>query len=314
MSRLGFLPSIAATLFFSLALCSTTQAAARTYVSVTGNDGNPCTYTSPCRLFQHAHDVVDAGGEVIALTSGGYGTLTITKNVTISGVGVSAVASPFSTESAITIATTGITVVLRSISIRAFGAGTGGNGISVTAVGNLHIEGCVISGFVNNGINVNLTEDGSHILMKDTIVRNNSSIGLLIQTTTGIVSASIDNCRAERNGTAGFYAANNSRVTINRTVASGNTVAGFYVFGSGAGANTELSCEECVASNNQYGFFVDGFLGGVGTVRVSHSTVTNNTLFGFYQSGTGVFNTLGNNLLRGNGTDTTGTITTITLQ
>jgi hypothetical protein len=301
--------------FFSLSLCSTTQAAvARTFVSVTGSDANPCTYTSPCRLFQHAHDVVDDGGEVIALTSGAFGSLTITKNVTISGVGVSAVASPFSTESAITVATSGITVVLRSISIRAFGAGTGGNGISVTAVGNLHVEDCVISGFVNNGININLTEDGSHILMKDTIVRNNSSIGVMIQTTTGIVRASIDNCRAERNGTAGFYAFNNSRVTINRTVASGNTVAGFYVFGSGAGANTELSCEECVSSNNQYGFFDDGFLGGVGTVRVSRSTVTNNGLFGFYQSGTGVFNTLGNNLVRGNGADTTGTITPITLQ
>jgi hypothetical protein len=306
--------SIAATLFFSLALCSTTQAAvARTYVSVTGADSNPCTYASPCRLFQHAHDVVADGGEVIALTSGAYGTLTITKNVTISGVGVSAVASPNSTEDAITIATAGITVVLRSISIRAFGAGTGGHGINVTAIGNLHVEDCVISGFTGSGINVNLSATGSHIFIKDTITRNNGFDGIVITTSTGTVRASIDNCRLERNINDGFFADHNSRVTINRSVAAGNGGYGFYASSS---ATIELSCEECVSSNNGLnGFAANGFSGGVATIRVSHSVASNNSTNGFLQLGTGVFNTLGNNLVRGNtSTDTSGTITPITLQ
>jgi hypothetical protein len=312
MYTLRFLLRIAAMLFFAVALCSATQAAvARTFVSVTGSDANPCTFTSPCRLFQHAHDIVADGGEVIALTSGAYGTLTITKNVTISGVGVSAVASPFSTEDVITIATPGITVVLRSISIRAFGAGTGGHGINVTAVGNLHVEDCVISGFAVNGINVNLTADGSYIFIKDTISRNNYN-GISIQTSTGIVRASIDNCRAERNTNVGFRASDNSRVTINRSVASGNGATGFYT--NSFGGSAELSCEECVSSNNStYGFGVNAFFGGTATIRVSHSTATNNGSFGFYQFNPGVFESLGNNLVRGNtGGDTTGTITTIT--
>jgi len=306
--------SIGATLFFSLALCSTTQAAARAYVSVTGSDANPCTYSLPCRLFQHAHDVVDDSGEVIALTSGGYGTLTITKNVTISGVGVSAVSSPYSSESAITIATAGITVGLRSIIVRAFGAGTGGNGIVVTAVGNLHVEDCVISGFGVTGINVGLTADGSHIFIKDTIMKNNGVYGIIIATTTGIVRASIDNCRAERNAFHGFFASRNSRVTINRSVASGNSGIGFNARSDVSGETAELNCEECVSSNNIDGFDAIGTSSGVATMRVSHSTATNNTGFGFVQSGTGVFNTLGNNTVRGNGTPTSGTITTITLQ
>ncbi|HYR75259.1 MAG TPA: right-handed parallel beta-helix repeat-containing protein [Pyrinomonadaceae bacterium] len=313
MYRLRFF-SVVATLFFSLAVCSTTQAAARAYVSVTGNDANPCTYTSPCRLFQHAHDVVDAGGEVIALTSGAYGTLTITKNVTISGVGVSAVASPFSTESAITIATAGITVVLRSISIRAFGAGTGGFGINVTSVGNLHVEDCVISGFADHGINVNLTADGSYIFIKDTITRNNGGSGIEITTSTGTVRASIDNCRSERNALYGFTASNNSRVTISRSIASGNSTSGFYSVGNGP-STTELSCEKCVSSSNLNGFDAFAFSGGAATIRVSHSTATNNTSNGFLQGAAGVFNTLGNNLVRGNtGMDTNGTITPIMLQ
>ena len=313
MYKLRFLLSIAATLFFSLALCSTTQAAARTYVSVTGADSNPCTYASPCRLFQHAHDVVADGGEVIALTSGAYGTLTITKNVTISGVGVSAVASPNSTEDAITIATAGITVVLRSISIRAFGAGTGGNGINVTSVRDLHIEGCVISGFIRTGILVDLST-GSHIFIKDTIVRNNGIGGIFITTSTGTVRASIDNCRLERNFDDGFFASNNSRVTINRSVASGNGGGGFYAFSDASGATTALSCEECVSSNNSNGFIVQAYSGGAATIRVSHSVATNNSNNGFLQAVAGVFKSLVNNLVDGNGTDTSGTITVLAAQ
>ena len=77
----------------------------------------------------------------------------------------------------------------------------------------------------------------------------------------------------------------------------------------------ELSCEECVSSNNGYGFAVDAVSGGVATIRVSHSTATNNTSFGFVQAGAGVFESLGNNLVRGNnGTDTSGTITVIAAQ
>jgi hypothetical protein len=307
MYKLRFLLCIAAMLFFSLALCSTTQAAAaRTYVSVTGADSNPCTYASPCRLFQHAHDVVADGGEVIALTSGAYGTLTITKNVTISGVGVSAVVSPYSFEDGVAIATPGITVVLRSIDIRASGAATGGHGINVTSVGNLHVENCIVSGFIGHGIYVNLAADGSYIFIKDTIVRNNSTHGIYITTNSGIVRASIDNCRSERNGGKGFWAYNNSRVTINRSVASGNGQAGFEITGFGAAA--ELSCEECVSSNNADGFDVGaGAAGGVGTIRVSHSTATNNTGFGFSNTG-GTFESKGNNTVRGNGTQSTGAI------
>ena len=108
MYRLRFLLSIAATLFFSLALCSIAQAGPslpnRTFVSITGDDANDCLNITPCRNFQRAHDAVADGGEVVALTSGGYGTLTITKNVTISGEGYE-VESSAAAGDAITIAT-----------------------------------------------------------------------------------------------------------------------------------------------------------------------------------------------------------------
>jgi nitrous oxidase accessory protein NosD len=190
------------------------------------------------------------------------------------------------------------------------GLGTGSNGINVTSVGTLHIEGCVIRGFTAEGIGVNLAADGSYIFIKDTITRNNSLAGVFIRTSTGTVRASIDNCRSERNGNEGFLAHASSRVTINRSVASGNAGSGFAAISNVLGATTELSCEECVSSNNAYGFRVDVSA----TIRVSHSTATNNTEFGFLQNG-GVFKSLGNNLLDGNTTaNTSGAITPITLQ
>src|SRR5437762_1523252 len=149
MYRLRFLLSVAVTLFVSFPLCSLTQAAPRTFVSGLGSDANPCSRTAPCRTFQHAHDLVDANGEVLALDSAGYGVLTISKNVTISGEGVEATINALSGD-AITIATAGLKVVLRSITVEGFG--TGSRGINVSAAVDLTIQHCVIHGFTSDGL------------------------------------------------------------------------------------------------------------------------------------------------------------------
>ncbi len=66
-----------------VAVASGVDAAPRTFVSTLGNDANPCSLASPCRAFQAAINAVDAGGEVVALDSGGYGTMTIAKSVAV---------------------------------------------------------------------------------------------------------------------------------------------------------------------------------------------------------------------------------------
>ena len=292
----------ASLIIFTLAFTALAYAAPqRTFVSAQhgddANTANNCSLTLPCRNFNAAVGVVNAGGEVVALDSGGYGATTISKAVTLtSPLGVyAAITALTAGSSAITVSAASTdTVVLRGLTLTGLGGQTG---INVTSVGNLHVEGCVISGFTDNGIIVNLTADGSRIFIKDTITRNNGLYGIFIVTGTGIVRASIDNCRSERNGGRGFCASDNSLVTINRSVASGNSSVGFFAFSNASGTTTtELSCEECVSSNNSSGF---GVTGASATIRVSHSTATNNTGFGFVQSG-GVFESLGNNLVRGN--------------
>jgi hypothetical protein len=58
-------------------------AAPRTFVASWGNDANACSRGAPCRSFQVAIGAADAGGEVVALDSGGYGPFSVTKSLSV---------------------------------------------------------------------------------------------------------------------------------------------------------------------------------------------------------------------------------------
>ena len=64
--------------------------ATRTWVSGVGDDANPCSRTAPCKTFAGAISKTAPGGEISALDPGGFGAVTITKSITISGVGTQA--------------------------------------------------------------------------------------------------------------------------------------------------------------------------------------------------------------------------------
>src|SRR2546423_875533 len=70
----------------------------RSLVSTTGADRNACTRDLPCRNFDAAINNTVAGGEVVALDSGGYGKITsITKSIAIiAPLGIHAAMSVFS--------------------------------------------------------------------------------------------------------------------------------------------------------------------------------------------------------------------------
>src|SRR6266404_6105434 len=83
----------------------------RLFVASFGSDTNNCFLATPCRTFQVAHNLVDPGGEVVALDAAGYAPLTITKSVTITAnpgfyAGVAA-----ATGNSVTIATASVNVV-----------------------------------------------------------------------------------------------------------------------------------------------------------------------------------------------------------
>ena len=64
---------------------SASAQATRTWVSGVGDDVNPCSRTAPCKTFAGAISKTAAGGIIMAMDDGGFGTLTITKPITVDG-------------------------------------------------------------------------------------------------------------------------------------------------------------------------------------------------------------------------------------
>ena len=55
----------------------------RVWLSGTGVDSGTCPRQSPCHTLTYAHGQVAAGGEITVMDPGGYGTVNITKAVSI---------------------------------------------------------------------------------------------------------------------------------------------------------------------------------------------------------------------------------------
>lgn len=296
-------------LLFALAAVATQAQTARAFVSSAGSDANDCSRPSPCRNFQRAHDVVTAGGEVVALDSAGYGAVNIAKSVTITGAGVHAAAtSPSGGGNVVTVNGAGITVVLRSLQIQSHPASVSGSGISARNFAVLHIEDCTVRAASTGFSFFPNAADGTparKLFIKDSIFRNNGGSGILLSNAadTGTLSATIERTRLENNAFGGgeFRLA---KVTLRDCLASGNAFTGIL-----ASEGSEVNVESCVSTyNGNHG--MAAFDGGI--IRVSHSTATNNTQFGFRNDGTSTFESRENSTVRGNGIgNVSGTITPI---
>src|SRR5262249_1761824 len=104
---------------------------ARTFVAAAnGNDGANCDRLTPCRTFQRAHDNTLANGEITVLDAGGYGTVAITKALSIinDGVGEAGVLVSGGFTGIAIAAGADEPVSLRGLTVKGIGFG-GGNGI-----------------------------------------------------------------------------------------------------------------------------------------------------------------------------------------
>jgi hypothetical protein len=249
--------------------------ATRTWVSGVGDDANPCSRTAPCKTFAGAISKTATGGEINVLDPGGFGGVTITKSITISSEGFEAGVLVSGTNAIIINATTTSNVVLRGLDIE--GLGTGLDGIKVLGgLGSLHVEKCTINNFRGtngSGIEIATTTAAAttHVLIKDTIVRNNgqnTGAGILINPTGGaIVKASLDNVRMEFNN-AGFQAKGSVTASVSNSVAASNTFAGF----SAALSPAVLNLTDSVANNNGTGVVCAAST----TVRMDNLSITGN--------------------------------------
>src|SRR5262249_1702126 len=153
---------------------------------------NPCTFASPCRTFQKAHDTVAAGGEIDVLDPAGYGALFIFKAISIQGHGFSGISVTNGGTGMTIFASANDRIHLKGVLID--GVGTGNVGIQFTSGKSLTVENCIVRNFSFSGLGV--SNNGAFPLVltvSNSYFADNGSNGIVLQPNgSGRVTASID--------------------------------------------------------------------------------------------------------------------------
>lgn len=279
--------SVVFALLFS---ASANAQAIRTFVSaLNGTDFNQCTRTDPCRNFSAAATMVADRGEVVALDSGGYGPIIITKELVLLGApGVHASIAP-SSGNAITI-NLGIRAVvwIRNLYLRGPGAD---RGIWISGFGAVvHIQDVVIDGF-GDGLYV---DDHSEVDIADSTLRNNSRFGVYVEGTndTAPAKVAIHRCHLVRTIGNAVNAGNDAWISAIDTTAVDNGTA-FRT----QGTNVRMDLERVSVMGS---FFALINVGGASTtIRFANCTIVDNNT-ALLETGAGQIISGQNNTVIGN--------------
>jgi hypothetical protein len=245
--------------------------AARTWVSGVGDDVNPCSRTAPCKTFAGAISKTAAGGEINCLDPGGFGTVTITKAMTINcketGIGsILASGVPGITINALA----ADRVTLRSLQIQGINQSTsaaGTIGVRILSAATVIIEDSVITGFAQQGINDARTAAGTKLFIRNSVISNNTGNGIGLGGSNGN-NVEIENT-SSINNLFGISALTGNAVMAKRSVFSGSTDTGVF-----ADAGAVVTVDDSAISNNLKG------VSATGNLRLSNSDINfNGTAF-----------------------------------
>lgn len=206
---------VAALVFGPAGIDAASAQATRTWVSGVGDDANPCSRTAPCKTFAGAISKTAAGGAISVLDPGGFGSVTITKSITLQADGDLGGILSSGVNGVIVNVSASDKVVLNGLSID--GAGTGTNGVRMIGAGSLVIANCVIQGArggTGYGVDVQAT-DGARVTITRSQILNNIG-GVNVKPASGT-----------------------NNVTVDRSIIEGNS--GFSVHADGAGAAISLN-------------------------------------------------------------------------
>jgi hypothetical protein len=302
MSKFRFTIKVLALAIFTISCVSIAQAqASRTWVSGVGDDANPCSRTAPCKTFAGAISKTAACGEIDALDPGGFGSVTITKSITIDGSGTFAsILASLVNGITINAAATDV-ITIRGVSINGFCNGI--NGINILSAKTVNVEDCVIFRFnTGNGITAN-DANGVNLNVRNSVIRDNTLDGINTTSSAGFVNVSLDNVRLSGNAN-GLHARSGSKVSARNSVFANNTANGIFVDAAAAQFAFVSVWSSQITTNGQNGLRAGnaGNLGGSGA-EVSQNQINRNTSNGVLVSTGGAVNTFTNNGIFGNGTD-----------
>ncbi|HEX2826568.1 MAG TPA: hypothetical protein VHP37_09505 [Burkholderiales bacterium] len=293
--------------------------ATRTWVSGVGDDVNPCSRTAPCKTFAGAISKTALNGEINCLDPAGYGTVTITKSITIDcknthgsilNASVNGINIPFDNFTAV--GETRKSVRIRGLALN--GADTGTNGIRITgnntAGTEVFVEDTVMDG--NFGGTARGISDersgGGKLYVTNTTIRNMGGRGISVFPTlgaaaTGVVQVIISDSRIQST-LAGVLLSFKTSAIVSRSVISGNDF-GVFVEGDGTANSGSVNVSDSVITHNGVGIQANS-----GVARLSSSDIVYNAT-GF----SGATTSHGNNRILGNtAVGTTPTIASPALQ
>jgi hypothetical protein len=301
--------------FLALLLSAAAQAQLfRTYLASDGSDANPCTLPAPCRLLPTALAAVADGGEIWMLDSANYntGTVAITKSVTILAIPGALGSVVANSSNAIEIATAGVNVTLRNLVIVPVAGSTGGfNGVYMSAGAGLAVEKCSIAHMSLNGIYVTAA---ARIRVFDTTLSRNAT-GVWVEAISAGTSTLLDIAGAtfDANANQGIVAtSSNATATLKGSLHDSRVVqtsSTGVIVSSLSGATVIFSASNnIVADNGVAGLRVAG---AGAKILASGNTATGN-YYGLDNFGGGsVFESAGNNAVRNNTSNTSGTISNV---
>lgn len=297
LQRTSILQRLAvAFLLSAFALVPAHAQATRTWISGVGDDANPCSRTAPCKTFSGAMPKTAANGIIDVLDPGDFGSVTITKSITLESVGqVAGIQN--SSGDGIDIAGAGIIVILRGLAID--GDLTGVVGINFSNGSQLILEQCDVGAFGGGagsaGIVFKPATAATLIIRNSTIHGNGVTTstdagGILIQPATGgSAQLLLDNVRVIDNAGFGMRINGPGTVSLRNSAIAGNSGNGVWVLG-GAGAVGVSATSVTVARNNQ-----TGFLAQSGAQITLRSSVVTGNAQGVASSGSGSIVSYGNN-------------------
>ena len=305
MKRYVLVPILAAAAMAIYTAPANAQAT-RTWVSGVGNDANPCSRTAPCKTFAGAISKTAANGEINCLDPGGFGAVTITKNITIDCEGTMGSILAASSNG-VNVNGANIVVNLRNLSID--GAGSGLIGVNFITGAQVNLHNVSIFGFKAGsalGVKFSPNTANSVLLVTNSSIFSNGIVpstggGIGVQPAVGGTAfVTIKNSSIDFNTNAVAYNSTSGAITATlRDSTLGSNRAGVVT----AGGNTINAMVDRTAITNTLG---TGITSGsaASTVRISSSVITGNTT-GVATAAGGVLLSYGNNSIDGNGTDGT---------
>lgn len=268
--------------------------ATRTWVSGVGDDVNPCSRTAPCKTYAGAISKTASPGIINCLDPGGFGSVTITKSITIDCMATLGSTLSSGVQGIVINAQPTDKVVLRGLDINGAGTTLGTNAVVIIQAGSVQLQRVNIANFSARGVETTNSSNAISVFIDSCHIQNVGQQGVLaLSSGAGSTTLTVSNSYISNNGGDGIDIAsgNSSSGTVFNTIISKNGGVGFQVEASGSTGNLEGN----TISYNTTGVNVNPGA----TIRMSRNSVVGSTANGIGGGG-GTTKCFTNNVIDGN--------------